>query len=300
MNVNRSSYYKWANRKTANYELENYELAHIIREYHDRFNQILGYRRMTSWINKLNHKKYNKKRIRRLMKQLGIKSIIRRKKSKYIKSKPEITSENLLNRDFNASMPNEKWATDVTEFKVIGSTQKLYLSAIIDLYDRSIVSHVVSSRNDNNLVFKTYEAAMEKYPNATPLLHSDRGFQYTSKVFRAKLEEARIMQSMSRVGRCIDNGPIEGFWGIIKEEMYALHKFYFIDELKAAIHKYIDFYNNHRLQRRFHDQAPVEVRNQALNSDSVKQYPIPENSKTKKYYESLAHKSNINNYALSQ
>lgn len=292
LKVKRSSYYKWLERKITKNELENHELAHIITEYHDRFNQILGYRRMTSWINKFNHKKYNKKRVRRLMKQLGIKSIIRRKKSKYIKSKPEITAENLLNRDFHASMPNEKWATDVTEFKVIGSTQKVYLSAIIDLYDRSIVSYILNTRNDNNLVFKTYDAAMEKYPNATPLFHSDRGFQYTSKVFRTKLEEARIVQSMSRVGRCIDNGPMEGFWGIIKEEMYALHKFHSMDDLKIAIHEYIDFYNNRRLQSRFHDQTPIEVRNQALQSETCKQYPIPENSKTKKYYQSFKVKNN--------
>lgn len=279
------------NRKITKNELENHDLANIIRDYHDKFHQILGYRRMTGWINKLNHKKYNKKRVKRLMDLMGIKSVIRRKKAKYIKAKPEITAENLLNRDFNATKPNEKWATDVTEFKVIGTAQKLYLSAIIDLYDRCIVSYVMSTRNDNNLVFRTYEAAMEKYPEATPLFHSDRGFQYTSRVFRTKLESVGIIQSMSRVGRCIDNGPIEGFWGIIKEEMYSLHKFYSIEELKNAIDKYVDFYNNHRLQIRYQNQTPIEIRCKAFQSESVEQYPISENYKAKKYYEALTQRS---------
>lgn len=216
---------------------------------------------------------------------LGIKSVIRRKKSKYIKSTAEITAENLLARDFYASKPNEKWATDVTEFKIVGSKQKLYLSAIIDLYDRSIVSYIISTRNDNDLVFRTYELAISKNPGATPILHSDRGFQYTSKVFQTKLKEANITQSMSRVGRCIDNGPIEGFWGIIKSEMYYLRKFHSFAELKTSIDSYIHFYNNERLQERFNDMTPMQVRTEALNaSEEPAQYPIKENKRIQKYY----------------
>lgn len=279
------------NRKETKEELENNELAHLIIEYDERFNHILGYRRMTRWINKLNSKYYNHKRVRRIMKMLGIKSIIRRKKSKYIKSTAEITAENLLSRDFYASKPNEKWATDVTEFKIIGSKKKLYLSVIIDLYDRSIVSYITGTRNDNNLVFRTYELAIGRNHGATPILHSDRGFQYTSKVFQAKLKEANITQSMSRVGRCIDNGPTEGFWGIIKSEMYYLRKFHSFEELKKSIDSYINFYNKVRLQERFKDMAPIEVRMLALKSTELPiQYPIKENKKIQKYYDNLIKK----------
>ena len=144
LGIARASYYKWQNRKETKEELENHELAQLILEYDERFYHILGYRRMTRWINKFNHKKYNKKRVKRIMDVLGVKSVIRRKKSKYTKSTAEVTAENILKRDFNASKPNEKWATDVTEFKIIGMKQKLYLSAIIDLYDRSIVSYIIS------------------------------------------------------------------------------------------------------------------------------------------------------------
>ena len=279
------------NSKETKEELENNELAHLIIEYDERFNHILGYRRMTRWINKLNSKYYNRKRVRRIMKMLGIKSVIRRKKSKYIKSTAEITAENLLARDFYATKPNEKWATDVTEFKIVGSKQKLYLSAIIDLYDRSIVSYMISTRNDNDLVFRTYELAISRNPGATPILHSDRGFQYTSKVFQTKLKEANITQSMSRVGRCIDNGPTEGFWGIIKSEMYYLHKFYSFDELKTSIDDYMNFYNNERLQERFNDMTPMEVRTAALETaEDPIQYPIKENKRIQKYYDNLMSK----------
>ena len=211
--------------------------------------------------------------------------MIRRKKSKYKKAKAEITAENLLARNFYASKPNEKWATDITEFKIVGSQKKLYLSAIIDLYDRSIVAYIIRARNDNDLVFRTYELAVSKNPGATPILHSDRGFQYTSKVFQAKLKEANITQSMSRVGRCIDNGPTEGFWGIIKSEMYYLKNFHSHEELKEAIENYINFYNNERLQERFNDMTPMEVRSEALNiPEEPAQYPIKVNKRIQKYY----------------
>ena len=271
----------------------------MIIEYDDRFNHILGYRRMTRWINKLNSKRYNRKRVRRIMQMLGIKSVIRKKKKKYEKSQAEITAENLLSRDFYATKPNEKWATDVTEFKIVGSNQKLYLSAIIDLYDRSIVAYIISTRNDNDLVFRTYELAIRKNPGATPILHSDRGFQYTSKVFQAKLKEANITQSMSRVGRCIDNGPTEGFWGIIKSEMYHLKKFHSHDELKEAIKNYINFYNNERLQERFNDMTPMEVRTEALNAvEEPTQYPIKENKRIQKYY--AQYNDQATNHAMAQ
>ncbi len=136
---------------------------------------------MTDWINELNSVQYNSKRIHRLMKMLGVKSVIRQKSKKYSRSTPEITAENILNRNFFAAKPNEKWLTDVTEFKIKGSSKKLYFSAIIDLYDLSVVAYHISNRNNNQLVFDTYHKAIARYPEAKPLFHSDRGFQYTIK-----------------------------------------------------------------------------------------------------------------------
>jgi len=148
------------------------------------------------------------------MKCLNLKSVIRKKRKNYVKTTPQITAENILNRDFSAATPNEKWLTDVTEFKLTNGT-KAYLSAIIDLYDNSIVSYVLGHSNNNKLVFDTFDVAIENNPTASPLFHSDRGFQYTSKNFKLKLDSVSAIKSMSRVGRCIDNGPIEGFWELL-------------------------------------------------------------------------------------
>lgn len=161
MEISRAAYYKWLNRPVPKQEEENLKLAELIKEYDERFCHILGYRRMTSWINHFNHTNYSKNRIHRIMKKLGIHSIIRRKKKTYRPSQPEAVAENKFKRDFNAGKPNEKWATDVTKFKIPETGKKLYLSDIFDLYDRYPVAYAISRRNDNKLVFDTYDKAVE-------------------------------------------------------------------------------------------------------------------------------------------
>lgn len=285
LEISRAAYYKWLHREIPEQELENMKLAQLIKEYDERFNHILGYRRMTSWINHFNHTNYKQKRVHRIMKKLGIHSVIRKKKKKYTSSTPESVAENRLNRDFYASAPNEKWVTDVTEFKVPGEQKKLYLSAILDLYDRYPIAYVIGTRNDNRLVFKTFDKAIALNPDAKPLFHSDRGFQYTSKVFQRKLKEQEMTQSMSRVSRCIDNGPTEGFWGIIKSEMYQMYEITDETSLRFAITDYIRFYSEERPQDRYHCKTPLEVRIEALSSEQPKRYPIPQNKRIEKYKE---------------
>ena len=163
--------------------------------------------------------------------------------------------------------------------------KKLYLSVILDLYDRYPVSHVISCRNDNRLVFKTLDKAIDSNPDAKPIFHSDRGFQYTSKVFQQKLRAHEMEQSMSRVGHCIDNGPTEGFWGIIKSEMYQMYEIIDKATLRYAINDYIRFYTEERPQNRYHCKTPYEVRNEALSAEISPEYPIPENKRIKKYKE---------------
>jgi len=171
---------------------------------------------------------------------------------------PEYTAENILNREFHADKPNEKWVTDVTEFKYgyIQDTHKLYLSAILDLCDKRVVAFQVGDHNDNRLVFDTFDKAVAENPAAHPLFHSDRGFQYTSRAFHAKLVEHGMTQSMSRVGHCIDNGPMEGFWGILKRERYYGRTFTNREELVQMIQNYIWYYNHQRLQRKLDVMAP--------------------------------------------
>ena len=285
LGIARASYYKWLRRDIPASEKENNVIAQLIQEYDDRFKHILGYRRMTDWINRLNGTNYSRNRVRRIMKKLNIHSVIRRKKKKYESSTSEATAENILGRDFNAERPNQKWATDVTEFKWYEGSivHKLYLSAILDLYDRSIVAYVVSTRNDNKLVFDTFEKAVNANLDAHPIFHSDRGFQYTSKFFQFKLSQQAMEQSMSRAGHCIDNCPTEGFWGIVKAEMYYFTKFTNELELRAAIDEYIHFYNYERFQERFGTRTPLEVRSAALHTDNPEQFPIPVNKRIQKY-----------------
>ena len=241
-------------------QLVNEQLVEWIKAYYEEQDGILGYRQMTITINREKETHFNKKRIRRLMQILHLKSVCRRAKNNYIKSTPEVTAENILNRDFTADAPNEKWLTDVTEFKYyVGvEVKKIYLSAILDLYDRRIVAYRIGDSNNNDLVFRTFDEAVAHNPDAHPLFHSDRGFQYTSKTFHQKLIDAGMRQSMSRVGRCIDNGPMEGYWGILKSEMYYLHKFTDRSQLVAAIEKYIRFYNTKRYQLKLGCKTPME------------------------------------------
>lgn len=258
--ISRSAYYKWLHRDKSQRELQNEKLLVLISEAYEERNGILGYRQMTIKIRRELNIKVNHKRIYRLMKLAGLKSVCRKKKYNYIKSTPEVTAENVLNRDFKAEHICEKWLTDVTEFKY-GDGKKAYLSAIFDLGDRSIVSYVIGHSNNNALVFETFDLAAIAYPNAKPIFHSDRGFQYTNKTFKSKLDKAGMTQSMSRVARCIDNGPMEGFWGILKSEMYYLHKFNDFESLRKAIEEYINYYNTRRYQKRLNCMAPIEYRN---------------------------------------
>jgi transposase InsO family protein len=173
---------------------------------------------------------------------------------------PQHIAENVLNREFHADKPNEKWLTDVTEFKWYEGFKKhkVYLSGILDLYDRRIVSFVIRDTNDTQLVFDTFDAAVTANPDAHPLFHSDRGFQYTNRTFFSKLEAAGMTQSMSRVARCIDNGPMEGFWGILKRERYYGKRFTDRETLVKMIADYMIYYNTKRLQRNLGILTPME------------------------------------------
>lgn len=260
LDLNRSSYYNWTHRVKSSRETENEALLHEIGMIYAEHNGTYGYRRITDEYNATHEKKYNVKRFYRLVHITGLLAVIRRKRPAYKRSTPEVTAENELNRQFTAATVNEKWCTDVTEMKYGSEGKKAYLSAILDLKGRDIVSFAVGRHNNNQLVFETFDLAIQKYPDAHPLFHSDRGFQYTSKQFKAKLNKQGMKQSMSRVGRCIDNGPMEGFWGILKCEMYYLNHFETYEELVAAVQQFIHYYNHQRRQHKLNCLPPATYR----------------------------------------
>ncbi|KMY42826.1 transposase [Peribacillus loiseleuriae] len=241
--MSRAAYYKWLQRKPTARELENEALLRDIRAIYVRVEGIYGYRRITLNINHHWKKTFNHKRIYRLMQIAGLQSAIRQKRKRHVSSPAQHVAENLLNRDFTASKPNEKWVTDVTEFK-LGNGKKAYLSAILDLDDSSIISYICGHSTNNQWVFRTLDQAIATLKcDEQPLVHSDRGYQYTSHGFKRKIH------SMSRVGKCIDNGPMESFWGTLKCEKYDLHKYETFEALQQALNGYIQFYNNEQIER---------------------------------------------------
>lgn len=179
--ISRSAYYKWVHREKSHNELKNEKLLVLIKKVYNERNGILGYRQITIKLRREHNLKVNYKRIYRLMKIANLKSVCRRKRYNYIKSTPEVTAENILNRNFKAEHTCEKWLTDVTEFKY-GNGEKAYLSAILDLGDRSIISYVIGRSNNNALVFETFDLAVAANPAAKPIFHSDRGFQVRQEV----------------------------------------------------------------------------------------------------------------------
>ena len=203
--------------------MENHRIADKIEKIH-KDSPDKGYRRIRDELERYHGIKANDKRILRICRKLDIKSTIKYTNNGCTRraENPQYIAENILDRQFTAQASNEKMATDVTEFHHYVGLEKhnVYLSAILDLYDRRIVSYVIGDSNDNDLVFRTFYATIKTNPDAHLLFHSDRGFQSTNRTFHAKLEAARMIRSMSRVAKCIDNGPMGGFWGFLKRERY--------------------------------------------------------------------------------
>lgn len=260
--IARSSYYKWLKWKPSKKELENRKLAKEIKRKYDSKKGAIGYRQIRMQVNTKLKKHYSRKRYYRLMKAMGIKAVIKKKRPLYVKAMEVHIAENVLNREFIAKKSNQKWCTDITELRY-GNGRKAYLSAIIDIYDHSIVSWELGHSNNNLLVMATVKKAMSKNPGVRPLLHSDRGFQYTSYDYKKLEVKYKFTKSMSRVGRCLDNQPIEHFWGTFKEERFYQESYQNFEELKKSVCGYMRYYNNYRYSETLNELSPNEFRKQA-------------------------------------
>ena len=259
----RSTYYYWLNK--LNKEDKYQEIKEEIKAIFNEHKGMYGYRRITDELHNRGFK-VNHKAVQRLMKILGLKSIVRPKRrySSYMGEIGKI-ADNLLNRDFKADSPNQKWVTDVTEFKV--HNEKLYLSPIIDLFNGEVISFNLSKHPVFNQVMDMLEKAFEKIPDNTNLiLHSDQGWQYQMKQYQYALKQKGIQQSMSRKGNCLDNACAENFFGLLKSELfYIKEKMYkSVDELEKDIIEYIDYYNNKRIKGKLKGMSPVQYRIHSL------------------------------------
>ena len=234
------------------------EIQSIFHENKGRY----GYRRITAELHNrgscLNHKT-----VQRLMKELGLICRVRMKKYRSYKGEVGKIADNELNREFRAEKPNQKWVTDVTQFRLLG--QKLYFSPILDLYSGDIVTYTISDSPNLEMVTRMLEQAFLKLPdNAGLMLHSDQGWHYQHKQYRRMLAEKGVKQSMSRKGNCYDNSVMENFFGHLKSELLYLQEFESVDHFKQELIEYIDYYNNRRIKARLKGLPPAIHRQQAL------------------------------------
>lgn len=198
------------------------------------------------------------------MNQLGLVCRVRIKKYRSFKGEVGKIAPNLLERDFEAAKPNEKWVTDVTEFNLFG--QKLYLSPILDLCSRDIISYTISERPVLSMVTSMLDKALAQLPDGTNLiLHSDQGWQYQHRQYQRMLNSKGICQSMSRKGNCLDNAVIENFFGLLKSELLYLQKFESMEHFKTELIDYLDYYNNCRIKAKLKGLPPALHRQQALS-----------------------------------
>ena len=199
------------------------------------------------------------------MKELGLKSKVRAKKYRSYRGRAGKTAPNLLNRQFNSSKPNEKWVTDVSQFAVMG--KKYYLSPILDLYNREIISYALSDKPNFKQVTNMINKAFKKLPDDNSLmLHSDQGWQYQMKPYQNMLKSKNITQSMSRKGNCLDNSVIENFFGLLKSEFFYHENFESTEDFTNGIDEYIYYYNNIRIKEKLDGLSPVQYRLKSAGS----------------------------------
>lgn len=257
--VSRSGYYAYLKRKQTDRDADAKKL--ISRAYWC-YEGKYGYRQLQLMIWQDEGIWMNHKKILRLMQQLGLQAKIRRKRRLNVTyPTDERVAENLLKRNFTAEKPNQKWVTDVTQYRV--GDRWLYLSAVKDLFNNEIVAYQLGERNNNELVLQTFTKAFAKQKDVTGLVvHSDQGFQYTSHAYHDMLPQVGAQISMSRRGNCLDNASMESFFSHLKTEGLYPYDIRNLAEAQSRIEKYIRFYNRKRPQRKLNKLTPVEYRRQ--------------------------------------
>ena len=250
----KSTYYYYIQKSSLpdKYQEEKKLISQIFHENHGRY----GYRRITLELNQRGYN-LNHKTVLKLMNQCGLKCMVRRKKYNTYRGTVGKVAPNILERDFSTTALNQKWVTDVSEFSLFGS--KRYLSSIMDLYNREIISFTITESPNLSMVTDMLEKAFTILPDGTNLIiHSDQGWHYQHRQWVKTLKQNNIFQSMSRKGNCLDHSPMENFFGILKQEKYYGKTFKTYEELKEAIEEYIDYYNHKRIKRKLAGMSPVQ------------------------------------------
>ena len=201
----------------------------------------------------------NHKTVQRLMADMGLKAKIKRVKYRSYKGEIGRVAPNVIARDFKTTGINQKWATDITEYKI--NDEKGYLSPILDMNNGEIVAYARSRHPDLNLVMKMVDDAIAREnPPKGLIIHSDQGWHYQHKMYQNKLKTNGLIQSMSRKGNCLDNSMMENFFGLMKSELLYLQRWDTIDDFEAALDEYIKYYNNDRIKLRLDGKSPAQYR----------------------------------------
>lgn len=257
--VSTSGYYEWL--KNRYQENKDKVLLKAISDLQKQHKYRYGYRKITFIINSKSDKRINKKKIYRIMIENNLLSVIRRKKKWYGISEG-VAKENILNREFTSDAPNRKLVTDITEIQLFN--KKVYLSALMDLYNNEIVSYKIGRYNNLGIVTHTISKLINKRKSLLPgsIFHSDQGFQYTNQRTQNKLKECGIIQSMSRKGNPLDNACIENFFGTLKAETIynKTLKYKSIEHLITELENWIDYYNKTRIQKKLNYLSPIEYK----------------------------------------
>lgn len=217
-----------------------------------------GYRRITQTLRNEGYV-ISEKTVRKLMKESGIKCMVRVKKYRSYKGEVGRIAPNLLARNFNADSPCQKLVTDVTEFSLFGT--KLYLSPVLDLYNSELIYYTIYDHPVLDMVTDMVKGMISVIGSDTnAILHSDQGWQYQHKRYQEMLKENNIHQSMSRKGNCLDNSVIENFFGLLKSELLYLQKFKSVEDFKEELKRYLHYYNFDRIKLKLNGMSPVQYR----------------------------------------
>lgn len=254
----RSTFFYHIQGKSKNNSALEQKIVELFHQHQGKY----GYRRITIALREycyVNHKK-----VLKVMQSLGLKGKCKARKFRTYRGEVGKIAPDLLKRDFYATQANEKWVTDVTELKC--EEGKLYLSPIKDLFNGEIIAYDIHSSPNFEQISRMLGQAVKKLPkNATPILHSDQGWQYQMMGYQEILKQHGIVQSMSRKGNCLDNSAMESFFARLKTECYLGERFKTFAQLKNVIDEYIRYYNEERIQLKLNGLSPIQYRNQSLS-----------------------------------
>ncbi|WP_278438997.1 IS3 family transposase [Pseudomonas oryzihabitans] len=254
----RSTYYY--HLRMAQLPDKNARLKGHIQQVFDRHRGRYGYRRVTAALRSQGHC-VNHKAVQRLMGVLSLQCRLRRRRYRPFTGTESCIAPNVLNRSFHAAEPNNRWVTDVTEFRI--DQQKLYLSPLMDLFNREIIAFQISSRPSFQMVQRMLEEGLEKLSDhEKPLIHSDQGWHYQTPAYQQTLRKHGLTQSMSRRGNCLDNAAMESFFAVLKSELFHCNRFSSPEQLAAAIRDYVVYYNHTRIKLSLRGRSPVAYRHE--------------------------------------